>query len=119
MPIDYKKSADVLNRINWRDDNLYKNVDLANEVLPYNVRKVIDDKKPYLYFNNFNSLKPNTNKAIEKWEEDVFFELNDSHWPNSANMMKGQISWSRTIILILSIVLLLYIAKRKWSKTYA
>ena len=122
MPIDYKKSAEVLKRLNWKNTDLYKNVNLADKFLevdpPKAVRKALDGNKPYLYFNNFNCSHPNRDGAISKWTEDIFFKLNDSHWPNSANMMKGQISWIRTGLLILGILIVFIVARRKWKKTY-
>ncbi|MCM8528694.1 MAG: DUF2330 domain-containing protein [Lentisphaeraceae bacterium] len=115
-PIDFIVSKSVLEKIDWRNRNLFKNKNLAGKALPDNIKKIVNEKQKYLYFNNFNCLQPNTNKKINSWTEDVFFSLNNSHYPNKANMMTvRKISWIRTGFLALGITLFFIIAARKWK----
>ena len=119
MPVDYIKSDEVLKRLSFKNHNLYKNVNLADKELPQGLKALVDEKKPYLYMNSFFCSHPNYDKAISKWTEDIFFSLNNSHWPNAANQMKGRIDWFRTAFLILALLAVAVIAKRKWSKSYS
>jgi hypothetical protein len=119
MPVDYSLSSSTLSRIDWDNKDLYKNVNIAKKPLDSHLKKALGKLKdgPYLYFNNFYCSQPNYKNAIDKWDKDVFLQLNASHYPNSANRMKHQgIDWMRTILLVLAISVLLLIAKRKWSR---
>ena len=118
MPIDFIQSSELLERLNWKNKFLKKNVNLAKKQLPDDLTDIIGKDKPYLYFNNFRCAHPNYKNAISNWEEDVFFKLNGSHWPNAANQMQG-ISWVRTGLLALTLAIIIFIALRKWKKTYA
>lgn len=117
LPIDYSQSQNVLNKLNVKNYNLFKNVNLANKELPDKVSELLGKEKDYLYFNNFYCSNPNYKKAISKWKEDIFFQLNNSHWPNRANQMKGQISWPRTALLVLGIITFVVIARKKWKRS--
>ena len=119
MPIDFTKSADVLNQLDWSNKLLKKNINLAKKTIPDDLSKILGTKeRPYLYFNNFNCARPNKDKAISKWTEDIYFKLNDSHWPNAANRMAG-IDWPRTGLLAAILLIVAIVAIRKWKKTYS
>ena len=116
-PVDYKASKSVLDKIDWRNRNLYKNVNLAAKILPEDIKKILKADQEYLYFNNFNCLHPNEGQKISSWTEDVFLSLNNSHTPNDANMIHvDKIDWLRTGLLAALILLISFIAFRKWKR---
>ena len=117
MPVDYKKSDQVLKKIDWMNDKNYKNVNLAGKDLPKEIADSTNTNPEYLYFNNFYCMSPNFKKSISKWTEDVFFSLDKSHSPNSSNLItRTGISWTSTLLLAAGILILLFLAKKKWKR---
>ncbi|NQZ56896.1 MAG: DUF2330 domain-containing protein [Lentisphaeraceae bacterium] len=113
MPVDYKLSDSTLERIDWSNQDLHKNVRLKTSSF-HNVEMALDKKLPMdLYFNNFFCDNPNKNKAISQWKEDVFLELNDSHEPNDANRINEKASLTPIILTVISVFLIMcFIIKR-------
>ncbi|NQZ59363.1 MAG: DUF2330 domain-containing protein [Lentisphaeraceae bacterium] len=101
-PIDYKQSRKTMRRLTaYADYRLYKNVDLSDSSDLAPLEKVLGDRDfDHLYFNNMFCASPNYDKAISKWQEDVFFELNDSHKPNDANLIKKSSSIPGVIFML-------------------
>lgn len=116
-PIDFKVSKPVLSKINWTNQNLLKNVNLAQKSLPDDIKKVLNVKQKYMYFNHFTGLHPNVNKKINSWNKDIFFSLNNSHSPNDENMITvKRTHWINTGALIVILIIFFIITARKLKK---
>ena len=137
-PIDYKLSADTLERIDWKNKNLFKNVDLQGYLPTQHLQEILsskantseqaitdeektgdskkslkEEKYPHLYFNNFQCHNPNSNGAISTWQEDVFLKLNNSHLPNDSNMMGYQQMSLPAVCFLIVITVLFFKALQK------
>ena len=82
-PIDFKASAQTLDKINWSRRDLFRNVDIHTDDFPDALKTRFiqttkkEDQRKEWHLNLIASEKVNDGNTIAQWQEDVFFQTSE------------------------------------------